>query len=100
MVLAPASSLEMSSGALNSSFIAESTSSMRLTSLTALDGAQLAVPLHDEEAQSIERLTQIVTGGRDEARFGLIGGFELADAFFDLAFQTGVRISSAGRPWR
>ncbi len=54
--------------------------------LTALSRAQLAVELRDEEAQSMERLTQIVTGRGNEARLRLIGGFELAGALLDLAF--------------
>ena len=35
--------------------------------LTALGGAQPAVQLRDEEAQGMERLTQIVAGGSNEA---------------------------------
>src|ERR1700690_1370852 len=54
--------------------------------LTALSGAQLAVQLRDEETQGMERLTQIVAGGRNEAQLGLIGGFELAGALLDFAF--------------
>ena len=64
--------------------------------LTALGGAQLALQLRDEEAQSMERLTQIVTGRSNEARLGLIGGFELAGALFDLAFQTGIGFLQPG----
>ena len=52
--------------------------------------------LRDEEAQGMERLTQIVAGGRDEARLGLIGGFELAGALFDFAFQTGIGFLQPG----
>ena len=64
--------------------------------LTALSGAQLAVQLRDEEAQSMERLTQIVAGRSNEARLGLVGGFELAGALFDFAFQTGVGFLQPG----
>ena len=90
MVVAPASSLEMSSSALNSSFIAESAVLDAADELTTLSGTQLAVQLRDEEAQSMERLTQIMAGRSDKARLGLVGGFELAGAFFDFAFQAGV----------
>ena len=64
--------------------------------LTALAGAQLAVELRDEEAQSMERLTQIVTGRSDKTRLCLVGVFELTGALFDFTFQAGVGFLQPG----
>ena len=86
----------MSSSALNSSFIAESAVLDAADDLTALGGAQLAVQLRDEETQGMQRLTQIVARRSDKARLGLVGGFELAGALFDLAFQAGVGFLQPG----
>ena len=44
----------------------------------------------------MERLTQVVAGRSDEARLGLVGGFELTRAFFDFAFQAGVGLLQPG----
>ena len=64
--------------------------------MSALAGTQLALQLLHEETQGMERLTQIMAGRSDKARLGLVGGFELAGALFDLAFQTGVGFLQPG----
>ena len=64
--------------------------------MSALAGTQLALQLLHEETQGMERLTQIMAGHSDKARLGLVGGFELARALFDFAFQIRVGFVKPG----
>ena len=48
-----------------------------------IESARKLFNRHGFESVSV---TQVMAGGRDKARLGLVGGFELARALFDLAF--------------
>lgn len=83
---APASSLEMSSSALKSSFMADSRFDTGDDTL-AIFGSGAAAELRDEQTECVERLSQVVTCRRQKPRLGLVRDFQLARPLLDLAFE-------------
>src|SRR5579871_2699660 len=58
--------------------------------LLALCSAVASAELRDEQAKRVQRLAQIVRGGRQETRLSLVGEFKLMRALFDFLLKRGV----------
>ena len=94
---APASSLEMSSSALNNSFMLATAASIRADEPVALGLIRLRAQLRDEQVQGVQRLAQIVACRREEARLRQVGDLQLVRALLDLAFERRIGALQLGR---
>ena len=94
---APASSLEMSSSALNSSFMLATAAVDPCREPVAFGLIRLRAQLRDEQVQGMQRLAQIVARCREEARLGQVGDLQLVRALLDLALERRVGALQLGR---